>query len=497
MSTPEKEKEAKRRSVYKAHSRPTSGISFADLGDSFEAVRRGFEFSNERPAFYPPPSRGRGSRQARHNKMESMATIASISSVGSLQACGSSDPFDYGVPAMPSLSERPSSENMSAMFSGSEFEGTFAFRHGVDYAREAPGSLRYVGGRPRQRVESDASTFSFHAPLLPTTRSHHRRRESNMSVASLAPPISMYNRAHGHGHRRNDSTASTGSVAYARSSGTHAYVRHRRDMSDASMGSEFSAGYSYLGRPGVGDKIFGDRYEGPGVGDEMFEMGGMDLGPLTSITASPPESAVRRSFASSADGDSVYAASSESGEEVPLQRYSSSMLAYDSIMSNGPDRRFDDSDLIFEKTGYGPQRDSLGSDEVFGDYPKDSEKHVLDEAGNRLHAPLIKSHRWSVHTTDNTGVFGSDNTGAVSPSKVNEKDTMLSVSYSFLYRSVRQLTISCVDAWRRSRTHPPPVYSRIALSPRREAQVLCGSGSAPVQGQGGRSIRVAREGAHC
>ena len=151
-----------------------------------------------------------------------------------------------------------------------------------------------------------------------------------MSVASLAPPISLYNRSHTHGHRRNDSTASTGSVAYARS-GAHAYARHRRDMSDASMGSEFSAGYSYLGRPGVGEKMFGDRdyqrerYERPGVGDKMFFESsrgpGMELGPLTSITASPPESAVRRSFASSADGESAYGVASESGEgeEVPLQ----------------------------------------------------------------------------------------------------------------------------------------------------------------------------------
>ncbi len=445
----EREREAKRRSVYTGPSRPTSGISFTGMGDSFEAVRRAFEFNNERPAFYPPPSRGRSGSgggssssarhsQPRHNKMASTVTVASMSSFGSVKVHGVSDPFEYGVPVMPRLSERPSDENMSAaFFSGSECDDTFAFRRAAAHPPQPPGSLRYFGAPyERRRVESDASTFSFHAPVLPTAaaaavRGHHRRRESNMSVASLAPPISLYNRS----HRRNDSTASTGSVAYAsraiNNNGAHAYARHRRDMSDASMGSEFSAGYSYLGRPGVGDKMFGDRerYERPGVGDKMFFENrgggaGMELGPLTSITASPPESAVRRSFAfSSADGESAYGASSESGEgeEVPLQSYSSSsMLAYDSIMSGGA-RALDDSDSLFEKTGYEVQRDSVESDELFGG-------GFAERDGQRLNAPVIKSHRWSVHTTDNTGVFGSDNTGAVSPGKINEEDTMLSVS---------------------------------------------------------------------
>ena len=218
----EREREAKRRSIYTGPSRPTSAISFTGMGDSFEAVRRAFEFNNEKPGFYPPPSRGRsgGTRQQqqpRHSKMESTATVASMSSFGSVQVHGVSDPFEYGVPVMPRLSERPSDENMSAaFFSGSECEDTFAFRRGADGEHAPPGSLRYFGGPyERRRVESDASTFSFHAPILPMTRGHHRRRESNMSVASLAPPISLYNRSHTHGHRRNDSTASTGSVAPA------------------------------------------------------------------------------------------------------------------------------------------------------------------------------------------------------------------------------------------------------------------------------------------
>ena len=41
----------KRRSVYKAASRPSSGVSFAGF-ESFDEVRRGFEFSDELPAFW-------------------------------------------------------------------------------------------------------------------------------------------------------------------------------------------------------------------------------------------------------------------------------------------------------------------------------------------------------------------------------------------------------------------------------------------------------------
>uniref|UniRef100_D8Q0G2 Uncharacterized protein n=1 Tax=Schizophyllum commune (strain H4-8 / FGSC 9210) TaxID=578458 RepID=D8Q0G2_SCHCM len=54
-------------------SRPASGISFTGF-DSFEEVRRGFEFNDNRPAFYPPPS----SRNNSHNRHESLFSIASV-----------------------------------------------------------------------------------------------------------------------------------------------------------------------------------------------------------------------------------------------------------------------------------------------------------------------------------------------------------------------------------------------------------------------------------
>ena len=44
-----------RRSLCKAMSRPSSGIRFAGF-ESFDEVRRGFEFTDERPALYPSPA---------------------------------------------------------------------------------------------------------------------------------------------------------------------------------------------------------------------------------------------------------------------------------------------------------------------------------------------------------------------------------------------------------------------------------------------------------
>jgi len=90
-----------RGSTYKDMSRPTSGISFAGLG-SFDEVRRGFEFSSD-----PPAS---NSRRVPHRRRESVFSIASVSSYGHVINSGSTDPFDYGLP---SLRERPSSEDMS------------------------------------------------------------------------------------------------------------------------------------------------------------------------------------------------------------------------------------------------------------------------------------------------------------------------------------------------------------------------------------------------
>ncbi|KAK6985188.1 hypothetical protein R3P38DRAFT_3450686 [Favolaschia claudopus] len=92
----------------RTRSRPQSGISFIGL-DSFQEVRRGFEFHQNRPAFYPPPVAT--NRQVPRAKQESVFSIASISSYGHVTNPGISDPFDYGL-AMSSLRERPSSCEM-------------------------------------------------------------------------------------------------------------------------------------------------------------------------------------------------------------------------------------------------------------------------------------------------------------------------------------------------------------------------------------------------
>ena len=296
----------KRRSIYKAMSRPSSGISFTGL-DSFDEVRRGFEFSDDRPTFYPPPSAA--TRRVPHRRHESALSMMSVSSYGHVINAGSLDPFDYGLPSL-----RESSEDMSSVSILMDIEDTFAF----------------MENRPRRRVESDASSFYFRAPLSQQngqsfTRGH-RHRDSSVSVSSQAPPISLYNRSFGT-HRRNDSSASSSSVAmsYARhgaNSGMTAWTRHRKEVSVDSVKSDFSG--MHLGRPGLGDKMFNNA---------------ADHGPLTSISASPPESVTRPHLGNRSSFDSIIDDEQRSSQE----------------------------DSLFEKTHY---RSSVSSDSVFGDdYP--------------------------------------------------------------------------------------------------------------------------------
>ncbi|GLB36845.1 hypothetical protein LshimejAT787_0311320 [Lyophyllum shimeji] len=282
------------------HSRHSSGMSFAGF-DSFDEVRRGFEFSNDQP-FYPPPAATR--RHYNHRQQDSLFSIASVSSYGQPRDYGLPDPFDYGLP---SLRERPSSEDMSSL--SLTVDDTFSF----------------LGRQPRRRVESDASSFYFKAPLQSFSRGH-RRRESNMSVVSQAPPVSLYNRSFG-AHRRNDSTSSAQSVAlsyamHGASGGRAHWARHRQDSSIDSVMSGFSA--MRLGRPGLGDKMF-DTAADHGV-------------PLTAISASPPGSVAEERFGNRSSYD------------------------YDSIMDHDrPSSSIEDS--LFERTG---ERSSVSSDSVFG-----------------------------------------------------------------------------------------------------------------------------------
>ena len=77
-------------------------------------------------------------------------------------------------------------------------------------------TFAFMENRHRRRVESDASSFYFRAPSSHQygqsfTRGH-RHRDSTMSFSSQGPPISLYNRSFST-HRRNDSSASSSSVA--------------------------------------------------------------------------------------------------------------------------------------------------------------------------------------------------------------------------------------------------------------------------------------------
>lgn len=276
-----------RQSFYR-HSQASSVSSFAGF-DSFEEVRRGFEFNSERPGFYPPPSTNNQSRYIR----DSVMSIASVSSYGHVINPGIPDPFDFGLP---SLQERPLSENLSTM--SFTVDDTFSF---LNHA-----------SRRRRRVDSDASSFYFHAPA---SRPRDRRRESALSVASQAPPVSLYNRSFG-AHRHNDSSGSTGSGHPRRHS-------HRFNNSTDSIVSDLSA--MRLGRPGLGDKMFD-------VADQAM--------PLASISASPTDSM---------------------SESLSFQFR---QPTFDSIMDDERRMSVDVSDSIFNKTG---QRTSVTSDvSLFG-----------------------------------------------------------------------------------------------------------------------------------
>ncbi|KAJ8520630.1 hypothetical protein ONZ45_g2582 [Pleurotus djamor] len=295
----------------RAHSADSARLSFVGF-ESFDEVRRGFEFSGPRPAFYPPPV---STNRRNHLRQESGMSFASISSYGHVINNGVPDPFDY---ALPSLQERPSSEDMSSISMSMTVDDTFSFIH----------------RQPRRRrVDSDSSSFYFRSSVISSIQPYqargHARQESNFSVASFAPPVSLYNRSFAaRHHRRNSSNTSASSVAqsyamYGVGGGRASWARHQRqEASFDSVMSDFSA--MRLGRPGIGDK--------------MFETSGDQGMPLTSITASPPGSA-------------------------SYDRTSGSMnpASYDSIFDN--DRLSTVDDSIFDKTGH---RSSVSSEFVFG-----------------------------------------------------------------------------------------------------------------------------------
>jgi hypothetical protein len=241
-----------------SHSRASSQLSFKGL-ESFDEIRRGFEFVETRPTFYPPPS---FNQQRNQLPRDSMISIASVSSYGMVINPGVQDPFDYGHQS------RPASADMSAfMTMSTSVDDTFSF------IRRGP---------RRKRVDSDSSSFYFRAPgtsrILRPLKNQFRR-DSVISTASIAPPVSIYNRSFGV-HRRIDSASSI-------SSGPQAYPAsgfvggnrsswaptHRRETSADSVMSDIS---TRISRPTLGDKMLDSRH------DYCL--------PLSSITASPLES---------------------------------------------------------------------------------------------------------------------------------------------------------------------------------------------------------------
>ncbi|KAF8878425.1 hypothetical protein BD779DRAFT_1663807 [Infundibulicybe gibba] len=235
----------------------SSVVSFSGF-DSFDEVRRGFEFSINRPAFYPPL------------KHESVFSIASVSSYGRVVNAGSADPFDYGLPSLQDVHHEHSRSWIATLGGG---------------------------------VLTAMRQLLFQSP----TRAR------------------LYNRSFGT-HRRNDSSASVSSVAHSyamfgANGGRAAWAKHRQDASMDSVMSDFSA--MRLGRPGIGDKMF-DTAADHGM-------------PLTSISASPPESVAHSNYGNRSSFD------------------------FDSILDN--DRRSSMDDSLFEKTGH---RSSMSSDSVFG-----------------------------------------------------------------------------------------------------------------------------------
>ena len=293
------------------HTRNSSALSFVGF-DSFAEVRRGFEFGQDRPAFYPPASATR----RRRGKRESVLSIASVSSYGQVINPGSTDPFDFGDTM---LSDIPQSEDDMSISMSLTVDDTFAF-------------IRRQQGR--QRVDSDASSFYFRAPaqshmIQPYSRAN-RRPDSTFSVTSVAPPVS-FNRNFGT-RRRNDSNASASSMAVLGANGKRAsWARHRQDTSIDSVMSDFSV--RRLGRPGLGDK--------------MLESAQDYCMPLTSISASPPASTSKF-----LRDRSPYAHDSILDEDEGRR----SSINYDDRISF-----YDDS--LFDKTG---NSSSLSSGSVFG-----------------------------------------------------------------------------------------------------------------------------------
>jgi hypothetical protein len=94
------------------HSCASSQTSFRDL-ESFDEVHHGFEFVENRPACYPPPS-----FIHRHNPLrrDSILSIASVSLYGIVINPGVEDPFEYGYWSQPASCDMSAFVTMSTWF---------------------------------------------------------------------------------------------------------------------------------------------------------------------------------------------------------------------------------------------------------------------------------------------------------------------------------------------------------------------------------------------
>jgi serine/arginine repetitive matrix protein 2 len=310
-----------------SHSRASSQISFKGL-ESFDEIRRGFEFVENRPAFYPPPS----SNQRRNQlPRDSMISIASVSSYGMVINPGVQDPFEYGYES------RPASADMSAFVTMStSVDDTFSF------IRRGP---------RRKRVDSDASSFYFRAPgasriLRPLKSQFHR--DSVISTASLAPPVSIYNRSFGvHPGIDSASNICSGAQAYpaygfAGGNRSSWAPSHRRDRSVDSVMSDISM---RIHRPTLGDKMLDSRH------DYCL--------PLTSITASPPESV---------SSDYLYEHVERRGSFDSIMDDEQS-YSRDSIMDQSNRRTSTTSESVFGQGGPSSMNAPLGLFRIDGDRP--------------------------------------------------------------------------------------------------------------------------------
>lgn len=374
--------------------RPSSGVSFAGL-DSYEQVRRGFEFNDQRPNWYPGPgaqaatARGPVHRYVRN----SVFSIASVSSYGRVIRDGAVDPFDYGTaprrrptsahfaqppPPMPSLQEwshddtsRYSVYSDMSFDSSSQLEDTFSFLHRRPL--------------PRRRVDSDANSFYLNVGA-PATRNN--RRFSGITGFGV-PPVSIYNKSFGH-HRRSSSVTSASSIAlsYAHGGigGRAILARHRREASTDST----------------------RQFARPGLGDKMFET----AAPLPAI-ASPSDSIW---------GDSM-------SRDYRNNRFSTASFDYcDSVIDADNAYRFDPrrdsiaeadyeddehpssrADSLFEKS---QDRSSASSSSLFGN---DDSRYTYDQSLPHQFRPISSMSITEVH------------------SPVKEDDTMFSVSNPLLF----------------------------------------------------------------